>query len=92
MRGAGAYCASAPARTGPNPQAAVVAVAARNDARARRPRGSVSTSPAVSAPEQVPTASPWTARPANSQPGPVAAASRAEPQAAAASPATSTGR
>ena len=70
----------------------MVAVAARNDARAWRPRGSVSTRPAVSAPEQVPTASPCTARPAYSQAGPDAAASRAAPPAAVTSPAASTGR
>ena len=92
MRGPGAYWASAPASTGPAPHAAVVAVAARKDARARRPCGSVRTSPAVSAPEQVPTARPCTARPANSQPAPDAAASSADPQAAAVRPATSTGR
>lgn len=92
MRGNGAYSASAPASTGPAPHAAVVSAAARNEARARRPRGSVSTRPAVSAPEQVPTARPCTARPANSQPAPSAAASSAAPPAAVTSPATSTGR
>ena len=92
LRGAGPYWASAPASTGPAPHAAVVVVAARNEARACRPRGSVSTSPAVSAPEQVPTARPCTARPANRAAAPDAAASRADPAAAAASPASSTGR
>ena len=90
--GAGAHSASIPAISGPKALPPAWASEASSAARSSAGTGSSSTSAAAAAPLIIPTARPWIARAANSQPSAEATANATSPSVAVRNPAAITRR